>query len=505
MENQKLAAFFSDLRTFHLLTQKQQENGSRLTQLAEIFHKKAAIPAPRHGIASERTIVLESGHQPNFFPHAGTWKKAFLLQHLQETLERKGETVVAFFGFADRNITTAKVLAKNQIPDLNKTGFTKIGFKVKDADRPKSFSRVQKPDAEQWQTEIDRIRQHYKGLCAKTGRGCEVYAAEWDQVLSILWKSYERAGNAAELNAIVFAAICQEVFYSTVAFYLLSDLYTNRLFIEESRRVLQSAGRFNALYNRKITEQNLEIPRVAENHLPFWYECGCGMKLDLIIDDAMTCRPVCPACGKEYTISFGKNFENLEEYYPAMDFNAVSRDIITAEALGDTLFISGTGGSLEYGMLSDRIAADLEFHRPLTLAWRSRDYYLGMIHAVALRDLIRTFSLSPEDIPRPALKERVVENLRTIPPNKVKAAENLIGSAANLFSAVPSCIDILANYSRNEIITCWETALLSADIRRNGSLNRIEADVQYPVRIPDLPGSGDIPALYGQIRNLGGK
>ena len=77
-------------------------------------------------------------------------------------------------------------------------------------------------------------------------------------------------------------------------------------------------------------------------------------------------------------------------------------------------------------------------------------------------------------------------------------------SAANLFSTVPSCIDILANYSRNEIITCWKTALLNADIRKDGSLNRLEADVLYPVRIPDVPGAGDIPALYGQIRSLGG-
>lgn len=503
MENQKLADFFSDLRTYHLLTPHQRENGSRLIELSENFHKKAGIPSSRRSIPSERTIVLESGHQPNLLPHAGTWKKAFLLNHLQSSLEAEGETAVAFFGFADRNITTAKVLAKNQIPDLNKTGFTKIGFKVQDADRPKSFNRVSKPSVEQWQAEIDRLRQHYRTLCSKTGRGCEAYAAEWDLVLSLLWKSFERADNAAELNAIVFAAISREVFGSTVSFYLLSDLFASRLFIGESRRTLQNTGQFNAVYNREIDERHLEIPPVAENHLPFWYECECGMKLDLFIDDAMTCHPACPACKKEYEIAFGNDFTNLEEYYPSMDFNAVSRDIITAEALGDSLFLSGTGGSLEYGKLSDRIAEDLKFHRPLTLAWRSRDYYLGMIHAVALRDMMKTLSLTPEDISRHSLREKVLENLRKIPPNKVKAAENLIGSAANLFSAVPSCIDILANYSRNEIITCWETALLNADIQRNGSLNRFESDIQYPVRIPDLPSFGDVSALYGQVRNLG--
>ena len=73
-----LGKFIADLRNYHALTPEQQKNASALLEVSEKFHKKALITGDDIRVESDRTIILESGHQPNFLPHAGTWKKAFL-------------------------------------------------------------------------------------------------------------------------------------------------------------------------------------------------------------------------------------------------------------------------------------------------------------------------------------------------------------------------------------------------------------------------------------------
>ncbi|MGA7628711.1 MAG: hypothetical protein WCA60_09480, partial [Methanoregula sp.] len=57
---------------------------------------------PSEKITSD-TVILESGHQPNFLPHCGTWKKAFLLDRIYRKLQEKGIPAIAFFGLADQN------------------------------------------------------------------------------------------------------------------------------------------------------------------------------------------------------------------------------------------------------------------------------------------------------------------------------------------------------------------------------------------------------------------
>ncbi len=161
-----------------------------------------------------------------------------------------------------------------------------------------------------------------------------------------------------------------------------------------------------------ITEKRLDIPAVDESHIPFWYHCECGGKINLFLDDPESCRGSCPVCKKEYHLSFDTDFKNLREYYDRMDFNAVPRNIIMADGLGDTLFISGTGGSLRYGAIADQISRELRFHHPISLAWQSQDYYLGMTHALALRELSEIFSLTPEELSSPVLNGKIVHQVQ---------------------------------------------------------------------------------------------
>ena len=521
MDKTEMDTFLSDLSKYHILSLHQQENATALIRLSKKFSKKANIDQREIRIESEKTIVLESGHQPNFLPHAGTWKKAFLLNQVHERLQQNGNQSVAFFGFADQNISTARLLPKNQIPDLNKNGFTKIGFRINDEDKRRSFNKVDKPSAEQWQTEIDRIQQHYHRISLKTKSGDESIKEQWDQVLDIFWTSYDRAENFAEMNSVIFARICRDLFDINLSFFLYSDMHHEKLFLEESKKILRNVQQFNQIYNEEIARNNLEIPPVLPNHLPFWYECTCGSKLDLFLDASGACEITCPSCLKQYHLRFDTGFGNLDLYYENMDFNAVSRNIIMANGLGDTLFLSGTGGSAVYGRISDRISTELGFHRPLALAWQSKDHYLGMMQKIVIWELMKMFSVTLGDFIHSSLKEKIEQKFDTIArnvresearnnPKDIKywngmqnSAKNLVEYTQKIFSTTPSFIDILANFQQNTIIQMWEKAIGSAEVQKNGHMYRIHADINYPVNFLQDVTPEDLPALYESIKNPG--
>jgi len=238
MANVTMKEFIADLRNYHTLSLQQQENSSRLIDISKKFHNKAKIQINNIPVESDRTIILESGHQPNFLPYSGIWKKAFCLNRIQNTLNYSGNTSVAFFGLADQNISTARILSKNQIPSVNKEGLIKIGFKVKDSDKFKSFCRLEKPAYDVWQNEINTIEQHYLTLSKKIKPEGIFSKKQWDQCREIFSDCYEHADNFAELNAMIFARICNDILGIHVCFFLYSDMHQEKFFIEESTRIL---------------------------------------------------------------------------------------------------------------------------------------------------------------------------------------------------------------------------------------------------------------------------
>ena len=167
MNTNTLEKFVRSLEGYHTSTEKQCENVSKLIRISRKFHKKSRIPFHENFIESDRATILESGHQPNFLPHAGTWKKAFLLADVQKKLMTNGNSAIAFFGFPDQNLSTARLLSRNQIPALNKKGVEAIGFRIQDSDRLKAFCAVQKPSPESWQQEIMRLGKFYADISNK--------------------------------------------------------------------------------------------------------------------------------------------------------------------------------------------------------------------------------------------------------------------------------------------------------------------------------------------------
>ncbi len=520
MKNVTRENFISGLRNYHVLRPHQYQNAVRLSEVSCKFLTRAKIRITRPEIESDNTIILESGHQPNFLPHAGTWKKAFLLADIKEKLTAQGSSSIAFFGFPDRNLSTARLLSRNQIPALNKKGVEAIGFRIPDTDRMKSFCNVCKPPSETWQTEIQKIEKCYTEISGRFPDKKTIFKTRMDQIIEILWESYGLAGNFAELNGFAFAKICHEILDLDLLFFFYSDMQKEKLFIDESRKILQNMQVFNRIYNRVINEKGLSIPPVDESHVPFWYHCGCGGKVNLFLKDSLSFDGSCPLCKKEFHLSFDTGFNNLDEYFADMDFNAVTRNVVMAEGLGDTLFISGTGGSLQYGLIADQVSYELAFHHPVSLAWRSQDFYLGMTHASALRNLMKTFMLSPGDLSGPSLNEMICQQSRLL-AGKLKEAQQkkdyeivntLVGMYNNannwpvitrhIFVTVPSFIDILFNQDFTEIAGLWKRALDDADISEANGVNIFRADINYKNDLINDIKTEDVPRVYHILRGL---
>ena len=492
-------AILTAITAHHSIDAHQQENISRLIRLSNTFSKRIYVESVGTDIGDpKKTCVLECGHQPNFLPHSATWKKAFFLKWLCKKVESRNLEPVAFFGFADQNISTARLLTKNQILESNKNGFVKIGFKIKNENKMRSFRFTEKPPIDQWEAEIGRIRRHYLDLSEKTRFKEENVSGQREKILEIMWSSYEIANNFPELNAVIFTRICREILDINLVFFLYSDIHRNSLFLEESKKILEKLPQFNRVYNDEINSKQLDIPEIQQNRLPFWYECTCGMKLDLLMENEGMCRISCPACGAEKTLDFGNSFENIHNFYRNMDFNGVSRNIIMAEGLGDSVFITGTGGSLVYGRISDTLSETLGFHRPVILAWQSKDFYVGMMQKIVIRDLMKTFSLEPGDFSQNIAKKKIEKKLDEIAANLQNSitrerqqeirywsgvqnsANNLIASSRNFFCATPSFIDILSNYTSNTIIKIWERAIETSEFQEHGYVYRAHADTSYP-------------------------
>jgi hypothetical protein len=254
--------------------------------------------------------------------------------------------------------------------------------------------------------------------------------------------------------------------------------------------------------------------------MPFWFECSCGAKVDLFFSDTFNCSIKCPLCSREYDLAFNEDFKNLSSYYDKLDFNAVSRNMIMAHGLGDTLFISGSGGSLQYGLISDAISTDLGYHRPIVLSWRSQDQYLGMTHKVAVFELMKTLSLTPDDFLYDSLNQKISKSLLEISQKINEALQindlknfkywrGMLNNSKNqtvfckkTFLTTPSIIDIIKNYEGREIINSWKNALINSEIQKTDTIYQIWANINYPVHsLPDIQ-SNKIPLFYEHIRNI---
>lgn len=497
----------------HRLESYQQQNLSSLCDISQSFANDAEFECCSISSVQEDTIILESGHQPNFFPYPGVWKKVFLLDQFRELLAGNGLHGIAFFGFADQNTVTAPFLYKNKVPALNKNGMQKIGFTVKGSERWKCFNRIEKPPSEVWEAEVEKMANLYSGS-----------QPENQEIYEIMWRSYERANSFSDLNAYIFARISREILGFDVFFFRYSDIQHNQIFSDQCKQILDKLDCYNTIYNSVIKTANNSSRPVVSGEVPFWYHCGCGGKTPLVIDSNGVCRGTCPVCKICHELDFYPDFSRFDHFSKNMSLSAVSRNLVFSEGLGTHLFISGSGGGLRYGNISHAISLAIGFNQPLTCSWSSKDYYIGSIHKNAVDELQNTFSLTKDDVLDSNLNERIDE-LREKMAEKITEIEaegadkkslrlytgRFISSAqtavmvSHVFSTVPSMFDIYMYFDKEDIVGCWRDAFHHAVPEHNDSLCVLAHDVVYKGEDVSEFSRDEIPLLYRNLCAIGVK
>lgn len=497
------------------LLRNRKLSGSQLTNLQKIaeisrrFHREAKIPLPETRI-NNNSIVLESGHQPNYLPHPGTWKKAFLLNLLQQKLEDS----IALFGFADYNLCTASILYSNKIPALTRDGCVKIGFSIPKKDRWKTFDSIPKPSEEEFENEINHLRSTYRNSSNLAKLPFSEIEPNLREIEEIMWQSYELAGNFPDMNAFIFSNICSKLGLN-IHFFRYTDIQKERIFMDEWKTIIENLNSYNKTYNQILEEGKFPgIAPLKEDSFPFWYRCNCGGNMALSIKESKATGR-CPICKKTSEISI----ENLESHFPRMSMTAVARNLILSNGLGTSLYISGSGGGLRYGEIANRISDSLNLHKPITLTWLSRDYYLGLAHIIALNNLTKTFNLTPNNLLDSEKLISGVKNRRDSLLKKIEELENqnadgkeiqrFRGRYTNMetqtkitkkvFETIPSAIDLFFSVGIKEIHESWKNAIVDSEIQRENHFYKIRGDINYP---SELIEREKIPLIYDSIASL---
>ncbi|MCK4736055.1 MAG: hypothetical protein KAT65_26605, partial [Methanophagales archaeon] len=258
-----------------------------------------------------------------------------------------------------------------------------------------------------------------------------------------------------------------------------------------------------------------DIGYCGENSVPFWYHCDCGGKVPLSVVDvsSLICSGECQACGNRHKLSL----EDLKKHFENMSMDAVARNLVFSEGLGTVLFISGAGGGLRYGVISNEISREMSFNLPLTLVWPGRDYYLGVMHGSALNELKKVFDLSIEDmfmlgeegvvLKMREKREELIEMLRNLglKEGSKKLVQKYKGYyistdtqtriAGNIFSLTPSMLDIFVSVGFEAVSESWNNALANLELDRDeGEFYRIKRDVIY--------GDESVPRIYRNVKVL---
>ncbi len=447
----------------HNLKKNQLSNLEAVFETVKDFSKDAGVGFS-YPCLDEETVVLESGHQPNFLPHSGFLKKLFLLDSFRKKFHKQGKEAIALFGFADYNLCTSRLLTQNKLPAFNRLGYEKVGFKISGENIWKRFDYLSKPCEKDWKKEMEKIAVHYKkySIYQKT-------EPDLTELMEILYECYVHAKNFPDLNAFFISRVCNNLLDLNISFFRYSDLQRKNVFLEEWKSIILNLKEYNSIYN---DTKNPDAPLCAPDSLPFWYHCPCGAKINLLLRERYAVG-TCRLCSGEHVIDLNE----LDKRFPDMSPNAVSRNVIFSEGMGTHVFISGSGGGLVYGRISDEISRKLGFNLPVTVSWKSRDNYRGPAHVAAIGELVRICDVAEknarnEDLDRiikfkkARLKEMAANAREKGEKEEVKKYQgqyvNLMSSISIIkavHSTVPSFIDIFVSHGIKHIAQCWGDAL----------------------------------------------
>lgn len=101
---------------------------------------------------------------------------------------------------------------------------------------------------------------------------------------------------------------------------------------------------------------------------------------------------------------------------------------------GTAIFISGTGGSLNYSQISNEMYTHYGIDKPLTIYWKGRDYYLSPIHNRIISEISKLFG---QDFFSIDVEKKRYELAKMMKKEKIRGfyrySETLLKIANNIF------------------------------------------------------------------------
>lgn len=370
-------------------TERQKQNLMNIGKIASEFHKKAdtftkgvekSIDILKSG---KHCIIIEVAHQPNFMPYYGVWKKAVFADYLAKLFNERGIPAVALFGLVDQDISTSSFLYQNKIPFLSKKGYKNIGFKIKGKDKWKMWCKQPLPSKEDLKKFLEEVIPIY------INSGLSPEDEDIALFKELFYDSYLNSKSFSDANSNFYSKVCNRTWNLNIVFFPYSFAQKKKIFLKEFEFLLSKSKQYIEIYNRKIEEKkitNLKI--LPPNYVPFWYHCECEVKVRLEVNDEDYLEGVCLICGKKYVLEVGNlNEPDLNELITKISPEAVSRDLIFAIGLGTNVYVSGLGGGLIYGKVSNAYFEEWKFIKPLIVSYKSKDRYFSTILSNAIVNL----------------------------------------------------------------------------------------------------------------------
>ncbi len=493
----KIEEFTQMLKDRPAPTSKQMENLEKIKKISKKFHRESGIDEDACDVElDEHTIVLESGHQPNFLPSLGIIKKAFLVDFLRKRLKLKEKNPVCIFGFSDYNICTAELMYQNKLPAANTNGYENIGFKLKSSDRLRRFNLIAKPAKEEWERTLEKTRELYS---LYRSSGVENLDANLTDFTDIMNEGYGKAKNFADMNAFTIAHIFNNVLKFDLIMFRLSDVEKERILVDESTRLLSNFEKFKSISSTAVKHDGGIAKNYLSNSIPFWHQCRCGANIEIFLDENEIFGK-CNLCGNEFRV----NLDDFPKVFSELVPDAIGRNIIYFEGLGTSLFVSGTGGSLRYGAVSNAVSHILGFNAPPAVAWKGRDLYMGAAHLTALYSMMKLLKLKLEDfleveVLLAKINSALTESRGTKMENTLK---NHLKSNFSMFQTIYSMLDIFVLLGVNrEIANFWQ--LGEEELAKSDDIYILECDVIYnkPTKWVSLQDE-QVRKIYDNIRNV---
>jgi len=378
------------------------ERRAQISNWIRKFHQECGTLTPIVEDAIEKLqedscLFLMTAHQPNLFAYSGVLRKATINNVLVEKLEKVLKVpVISFFGIADNDFTDDRWLKSAYLPDIErKKGIFELRFNMPEK---KILNTVTKPSQQildGWQSSIESwiniklesLRRSCESFGIEFGRKKNKIVANFEDFWGIVEEAQAKTDRYSDFNAFIISKSINDVWGYDTLFSRFSEC--QQIFESELCFLLTHFNEYSRYVKEISFDENVDggVYKQEYNTLPFWYHCGCGSKVRLIVEDQDNTffgRGRCLRCNKEYKIDFQSKIEpSIQGIMSSISVRSLAMPLIFFDGLKVCCYTGGIGGK-EYLKQAKYVARRLGKTFPPIVIWRPRDIYLGIGQLEAL-------------------------------------------------------------------------------------------------------------------------